>query len=564
MLSGSSMKNKSNTEATQPNQARAAGATKSARAPKADKRSLELLKTLTAMNDAGDYDAVSATIDATDKSLVTPEIEFELVRAFLGRFGTDATPTIVQAREGYKAMLAQHAERYGENALWLLLMGLLYESSENQAGLAADYLRLALEHYPDNPLFMSKEAVLERFERASESLTNPHTASKPFAALAAEFWAQVEAQLDAWCAVLKLDPIDPVLVDKIEDELNVALAAVVPEAYLVVLPALGKKPPVLQFMIDGSHGKALVLKALIERAPKNVAKHLHPLLGRERDPEAQMEVNGKTLTARDVMVYRAQAGKNFALALYAPMLEEDLKHEPQYACWAMEELCRQCLGDKLIRGAVSSIDVLLKPLAGEEALSLPALADAIERERADLAEKTLTDVLTDRVSYTADPLLNFINWRSDVSVGVSTTPELLEGYAADIPHEFDLLAKCGVAAASLIVAANDVPEEGLDGVHRLEQALMSAVPKKTRDAFSISGIARGSLFCYLDLLLWDAPRAMPALVAALKKCGIRAAMYAPLRANASFMYLVGTPLVLKERMAANAKKAANKGEARHA
>lgn len=197
--------------------------------PVADKAAAELLTAVKALNASSHFEEVKRRIEAADKTVITPETEFELVRAFIGQYGFSADPQVQQAREGFKVMLAQYLESHGDDPYWLLLVGLLHAGSPGESGLALDFLDSALSRSTSgNPLFMDTPAITAVRNRAADLLSQPYRAGRDFAGATKNFWERFQERAGDYAQIIgRTGDVDPVLFQNIEDELNSSLGQVI-------------------------------------------------------------------------------------------------------------------------------------------------------------------------------------------------------------------------------------------------------------------------------------------------------------------------------------------------
>lgn len=463
---------------------------------------MNLLEQCQKWHEDGEYKKIIDALEEIPANQRTPEMDSELARAY----NNMATFEKSESRTMYKkaiSLLKPHAKYFNKDHFWNFRMGYAYCYLE-QEGTALKYFEEALRALPDDK---DTTAFIKHCKRRLEL---PRF-KKNFSERVDEMWrlfqeeeAQLRHILDTdkdHChgdeLVAKCDDIFKSVFDNISFELGFTN-----NKYELILTPEGNKTKLFELMYIKKHAPASVLDKW------NIQVGRLPM----KDIGFRTDLQGEkhNLTGEDVQVWIDEKdGNDVKLTLYCEKLLPLLEDDEDNAFWLLYTLTDIILGDIASMYYISSISISKTPKE-EPSFALTELSEKLE----DMGLPSSPDPQTYLDNYTAYRMNSGDDakgdWRTDIIVGSTCCPPLLNDYFDNDSYNVDQLHADGAVAGFFCY-----PLDGFSGDKRsdeifafrdsLEDFLMQQAGE---DIFCLIGGATG-IFCgYLDFIAWDLPKVL--------------------------------------------------------
>lgn len=498
---------------------------------------MELLEQCRAWHKAGDFMKIVSTIEALPEKDLTPDLEFELARAY-NHVGMTARPIDTDWFVKAVGLLLKLRPILGETHDWHLRAGHAMFSLDNP-GPALHEFRLALATFPDEAdpdlLDASREGIATLIELCQDSMYRPR---RPYAMRAATAWQRFTEKRPELERLL-LASFDKQAYQPARTALEEFLGDAVPGAFEFGRDK-GRFEVVFPLSRPRSHLSIIehFIKGLPEEAKENWVFHA----GRRPRTDFQMGVNNHKIGAADVLCSLEPAKGDgdepapegrYDMTLHCPALIVEEDGKKTYVKEAVDVLY---LINDLTLGEAAAFCLL-----NNVRLSLEAPADAFPfseiRERfvklGHKADYDIDDLLGELTPYRFEPEDDpDAPMRADVVTGWTRHPEFVGGLLEGDDTPFDDLRWAGVVPGYVHWPIENPETANPAEVFKKNEAFVEALAAVAGDAFEVTGAAAGLRRCYVDLTLWDPEEAFARIRAVCAEHGIADPAFRGFRADA--------------------------------
>ncbi len=442
-----------------------------------------LISKVEALHEEEKYDEMITSLEEVPREDMDYKLKGLLARALMG----SDTPDWMEAR--------QLLWECGEEDLpgWNFLVGYNYYHCD-QIVTALMYFQDELEKNPEDANSSGVKILIDECKK----IIRTGTQLNPFNNRARVFWEEV----------IHYDEILQEMFSS-RDGNNEYAAALEVIYYLLDKNGIGAaielqweegiEKPELTFSPEGILGRAMVIRQLLQLAPKEVTEKYDLVFCKQRDKDQNaLEIDDISLDGENTSVAYVKNDNYVTIYLKNKDLLAIQREDEESAMAFGYLLTDTYLGEVYCMRNVDSVIIADESGVEEEFRPFHECID----ELLDLFEPTEQEDFPydNYMSYQMNPKEDVEVFREDIMVGSTCIPPLMEEYFKHETTSFDEAFDQGVTFLQLIVDREEVEDEK---AFEVRDRLETLLTENQGDTFRIIGSAMGEFYAYMDLVIFD-------------------------------------------------------------